>query len=106
MLVETSRINLVLGEIFYRGKVGTLELGAPQVGALEICVTQIKVLALSVFKCSCPPSNDSENSLDMGLHKDSCNNSHSLSERCDCVLFGLRHLWEHRVGCSRLRRHN
>jgi hypothetical protein len=43
VLVETSRINLVLGEIFYRCKVGALELGAlelgaPQVGALELSV--------------------------------------------------------------------
>jgi hypothetical protein len=46
-------------------KDGALELGQAKVGALEIRVTQIKVWGLPIFKCSCTPSDDSENRLDI-----------------------------------------
>jgi len=36
VLVETSLINLVLGEVFYHSKVGFLELSADKVGFLEL----------------------------------------------------------------------
>jgi hypothetical protein len=35
VLVDTSRINLVLGKVFYCCKVGVLELCALQVGVLD-----------------------------------------------------------------------
>src|SRR6266705_2576243 len=46
VLVETSRINLVLGEIFYQGKVGALELRALQDGVLELRALQAGALEL------------------------------------------------------------
>ncbi len=42
----------------------------------------------------------------MGLHKDSRKNGHSLSERCDGVMFGPSQPWKHSLGYSKLRRQN
>ena len=46
-------------------QISGLELRPRQVSALEIRVMQIETSRLSVLKCSCPPSDDSEDSLDI-----------------------------------------
>ena len=46
VLVNTSQINLVLGEIFYLSQVGSLELCPCQVGFLELCPRQVGFLEL------------------------------------------------------------
>jgi MFS family permease len=42
----------------------------------------------------------------LGLHKDSCQNGHSLSKCCSGVVFGLSQLCKHRMRCSGSRRQN
>ena len=46
MLIDTSQINLVLGEIFYLSQVGSLELGLPQGGSLKLSPRQDGFLEL------------------------------------------------------------
>jgi hypothetical protein len=50
VLIGTSHINLVLGQIFYRCKVGALELCPAKVGALELCLEKDGALELCPAK--------------------------------------------------------
>src|SRR2546429_8926904 len=59
VLIDTSLINLVLSEIFYFCKVGTLELCLSKDGALELCPPKVGTLELCLSKVGalelCPP---------------------------------------------------
>ena len=46
MLVNTSQINLVLGEIFYLSQIGSLEQCPRHAGSLEQCLLQAGSLEL------------------------------------------------------------